>query len=97
MAVDKHPSRAPSLPRKPPRTSTTDGQINTVARTQTGDGTMEYGSRNGKNLQLKGGSGSERAHDFQSSDGKARSPGKKGGNGGAFSGKSPRPGSQSEE
>ena len=65
MAVDVHPSRRPSPPRKPPATSTTDGQPNTVSKTMTGDGWMEYGSRNGKDLRVVDGHGTERAHDFQ--------------------------------
>lgn len=65
MAVDQHPSRKPSPPRKPPATSTTDGQPNTVGRTETGDGTMQYGSRNGKNMRLNIVNGSERASDFK--------------------------------
>lgn len=67
MAVDKHPSRMPSPPRRPPATSTTDGQPNTVGKTMTGDGWMEYGSRNGKHLSLDVHAGykAERAHDFE--------------------------------
>jgi hypothetical protein len=79
MAVDKHPSRRPSPPRKPPATSTTDGQPNTVGKTMTGDGWMEYGSRNGKHLNLKitHDHGSERHSDFMSfSEGKAPRAGK---------------------
>jgi len=79
MAVDKHPSRRPTPPRKPPRTSTTDGQANTVGKTMTGDGWMEYGSRNGKDLRITAGHGTERAHDFRawgSSEGKAPKAGR---------------------
>ena len=64
MAVDQHPSRRPSPPRKPPATSTTDGQANTVSKTGTGMGQMEYGSRNGKDLRVTKGYGAERASDF---------------------------------
>jgi hypothetical protein len=79
MAVDKHPSRKPSPPRKPPATSTTDGQANTVGKTMTGDGMMEYGSRNGKDLRIASPHKSERAHDFKaytSNEGKAPKAGK---------------------
>lgn len=79
MAVDKHPSRRPSPPRKPPATSTTDGQPNTVGKTMTGSGWMEYGSRNGKDLRIHPSHKSERAHDFHdftSSEGKAGRPGR---------------------
>ena len=88
MAVDKHPSRRPTPPRKPPATSTTDGQPNTVSKTGTGDGMMEYGSRNGKDLRVVAGHGSERAHDFHgwtASGGKAPSPGKESPNEGTVS------------
>jgi hypothetical protein len=76
MAVDQHPSRRPSPPRRPPPTSTTDGQPNTVAKTGTGDGMMTYGSRNGKNLQIGTPHKSERAHDFTSSEGRAKPAGR---------------------
>jgi hypothetical protein len=65
MAVDTHPSRRPSPPRKPPATSTTDGQPNTVSKTMTGSGMMEYGSRNGKDLRVTAGHGTTRAGDFK--------------------------------
>ena len=66
MAVDRHPSRNPSPPRKPPPTSTTDGQPNTVGMTRTGGAEMTYGSRNGKqmNLHIKPAHKSERHSDF---------------------------------
>lgn len=77
MAVDKHPSRRPSPPRRPPPTSTTDGQPNTVGKTMTGDGMMQYGSRNGRNMRLEvKSSESEFAHHFQDSRGSASRPGK---------------------
>ena len=66
MAVDKHPSRKPSAPFKPPATSTTDGQANTVSKTMQGWGQMEYGSRNGKDLRIMPSHKSELAHDFES-------------------------------
>lgn len=96
MAVDKHPSRRPSPPRKPPATSTTDGQANTVARTGTGDGTMPYGSRNGKNLHITAGHGTSRAHDFKAwtaHEGSAPRPGKEHPNEGKVS-KAGRPGDE---
>jgi hypothetical protein len=80
MAVDIHPSRPPGLPRKPPATTTTDGQANTVSKTMQGWGLMEYGSRNGGDLKITGGSGSERANDFKAytaSDGEAPAAGAK--------------------
>lgn len=77
MSVDKHPSRRPSEPRRPPPTSTTDGQPNTVGKTMTGDGWMEYGSRNGKDLRVVEGHGGTRSHDFYGfSEGKAPKAGK---------------------
>lgn len=79
MAVDQHPSRRPSPPRKPPATSTTDGQPNTVSRTENGGGMMEYGSRNGKDLRVVAGHGTDRAHDFSDftkGEGKAPKAGK---------------------
>lgn len=88
MAVDQHPSRRPSPPRKPPATSTTDGQANTVSKTETGDGMMEYGSRNGKDLRVTKGHGTERAHDFMpygASEGKAPKAGKEQSNEGTTS------------
>ena len=94
MAVERHPSRKPTPPRKPPATSTTDGQPNTVGKTMTGDGWMEYGSRNGKHLRLKvvHDHGSERGHDFRDhgeamgfSEGKAPSPGREHSNEGTVS------------
>lgn len=96
MAVDKHPSRRPSPPRKPPATSTTDGQPNTVGRTMTGDGWMEYGSRNGKNMNLKvvHDHGSERHSDFMGfSEGKAPKAGKEHPNEGTTS-RAKRPGDE---
>lgn len=54
MPVDQHPSRKPSLPRRPPATSTTDGSPNTVRSTGTGDGMMNYGCGNGDDLKLGG-------------------------------------------
>lgn len=78
MAVDQHPSRKPSPPKKPPATSTTDGSPNTIQKTGTGGADMNYGSRNGRALDIKPSHKSERSHDFSpgSADGSARSPGK---------------------
>ncbi len=74
MAVDTHPSRRPSPPRKPPATSTTDGQPNTVSKTGTGGANMEYGSRNGKDLRVTPGHGGERNHDFMPMGGGGKAP-----------------------
>jgi hypothetical protein len=98
MAVDRHPSRSPGLPRKPPPTSTTDGQPNTVGKTMQGPGIgeVEYGSRNGKHLSLKivHDHGSERAHDFMGfSEGKAPKPGHEAPNEGKAS-RAKRPGDE---
>jgi len=65
MAVDQHPSRRPSPPRKPPATSTTDGQPNTVAKTMQGWGEIEYGSRNGKDVRIVATGGGEMDHHFR--------------------------------
>jgi hypothetical protein len=98
MAVDRHPSRMPSPPRKPPPTTTTDGQANTVSRTETGDGTMEYGSRNGKDLRVTAGHGTERAHDFKdwgsSSEGRAPKAGREMANEGGRKERASRPGDE---
>jgi hypothetical protein len=96
MAVDVHPSRKPGLPRKPPATSTTDGQPNTVSKTMTGAGMMEYGSRNGKDLRVTAGHGTDRASDFMpmgANSGKAPKAGKEASNEGP-KGKASRPGSE---
>ena len=99
MPVDVHPSRRPSPPRKPPATTTTDGQANTVSKTMQGWGEMEYGSRNGGDLRLGADQGSERASDFKAwsqSDGKARKAGHKSSNEGEEKSeyKSSRPGDE---
>ena len=94
--VDVHPSRKPSPPRKPPATSTTDGQVNTVGKTMTGSGLMEYGSRNGKDLRVTKGYGTEMAHHFQgngSSEKKAPRAGKEQSNEGP-KGNAKRPGDE---
>ncbi len=65
MAVEVHPSRRPSPPKKPPATSTTDGQPNTVAKTMQGWGKMEYGSRNGKDVRIVADGGGEMGHHFR--------------------------------
>jgi hypothetical protein len=97
MAVDQHPSRKPSPPRKPPATSTTDGQANTVSKTRTGGADMEYGSRNGKDLRIAAPHKSERAHDFRDFgthvDGSAPKAGKEQSNEGTVS-KAKHPGDQ---
>lgn len=54
MPVDIHPSRKPSLPVRPPATSTTDGSPNTIRKTGTGAGLMDYGCGNGNGLKLGG-------------------------------------------
>ena len=96
MAVDKHPSRRPSPPRKPPATSTTDGQANTVSKTRTGGADMEYGSRNGKDLRIMAPHKSERHYDFKSmgsSEGKAPKAGREESQEGP-KGKASRPGDE---
>lgn len=73
MAVDQHPSRRPSPPRKPPATSTTDGTINKMDASASGQEGVDYGARH----QLKTMSGkSEFSHHFTSSEGHAKSPGR---------------------
>lgn len=97
MAVDVHPSRKPTLPRKPPATSTTDGNVNTVGKTGTGGAPMEYGAVH-RDLKVVGSSASERAHDFMASSGstaKAPSPGKAAPNEGGTAVKASKPGDQS--
>jgi hypothetical protein len=82
MAVDKHPSRRPSPPRKPPATSTTAGTINKIP---CGDGSgqsgVDYGFRH--EVNVKPSHKSERHYDFNegmsmgsSSEGRAPRPGK---------------------
>ena len=79
MSVDKHPSRRPSPPRKPPATSTTAGTINKIPCNKgSGQAGVEYGFRH--ELSVKSSSKSEMAHHFRdgmgSSEGKAPRAGK---------------------
>lgn len=62
MAVDQHPSRRPSPPRKPPATSTTDGTINKMKASASGQPGVEYGARH--EVQVKNPAKSEMAHHF---------------------------------
>jgi len=63
MAVDKHPSRKPSLPSKPPATSTTAGTANKIpASFGKAQGGGSYGFRHG--INPKDPSKSERAADL---------------------------------
>lgn len=55
------PSQKPSLPRKPPATSTTEGTVNTIGGANQQDG-VEYGA---KHRSLKVCTGSERSGDFK--------------------------------
>lgn len=65
MAVDIHPSRRPSPPRKPPTVPPTVGASG------------QEGVRYGAHHTMKIGSGkSEMAHHFTGSDGRAKSPGR---------------------
>jgi hypothetical protein len=89
----------PGKPRIPPPTSTTDGQKNTVSRTATGDGEMEYGSRNGKDLRVVAGHGTTMAHHFDdwsgsTGSGKAVKPGKHSPNEGDRAERASRPGDE---
>ncbi len=62
MAVDKHPSRAPAKPYKPPATSTTSGTVNKVEAS--GQGSVPYGFRH--EIQVKNPNRSEMAAHFTS-------------------------------
>jgi len=62
MAVDVHPSRRPSPPRKPPATSTTAGTINKMKERDSGQPGVEYGARH--EVQVKNPNSSEMAHHF---------------------------------
>jgi hypothetical protein len=82
MAVDPHPSRRPSPPRKPPSTSTTAGTMNKMPASASGQEGVEYGARH----ELRVGSGkSEMSHHFTSSEGRAKSPGREQPNEGSVS------------
>ncbi len=74
MAVDPHPSRRPSPPRKPPAVPPSVG-----ASGQDGVG---YGTHH--KLKVMGGK-SEFAHHFTGSDGRAKSPGREQSNEGSVS------------
>lgn len=78
MPVDKHPSRRPSEPRKPPATSTTAGTINKIPCNKgSGQEGVEYGFRH--ELSVKSPNSSEMAHhfkDYTSSEGRAPKAGK---------------------
>lgn len=75
MAVDVHPSRRPSLPRRPPAVAPTKGE--------SGQPGVEYGARH--NVSVKSPNSSEMAHHFTSSDGSARKAGKEQSNEGTVS------------
>jgi len=83
MAVDKHPSRMPSPPRKPPTTS--PGGL-----AESGQPGVHYGARH--TLKVMGGK-SEMAHHFTGSDGHAGKAGKEHPNEGP-KGKASRPGDE---
>ncbi len=68
MAVDKHPSRAPAKPYKPPATSTTSGTKNKIEH-GSGQCDVEYGFRH--ELQVKNPNRSEMSSHFTS---KSESP-----------------------
>jgi hypothetical protein len=66
MSVDKHPSRMPSPPRKPPAAMPSMGE--------SGQAGVPYGSRH--SMQVKNPNKSEMAHHFTGSDGRAKSAGR---------------------
>lgn len=74
MSVDKHPSRSPSPPRKPPATSTTAGTINKMKERDSGQAGVEYGARH--ELKTMNPAKSEMSHHFTSSEGRAPRAGK---------------------
>ncbi len=74
MSVDKHPSRMPSPPRKPPATSTTDGTCNKMHASASGQSGVEYGFRH--EIKTMNPAKSEMAHHFTSSEGRAPRAGK---------------------
>jgi hypothetical protein len=92
MAVDKHPSRMPTPPRKPPATSTTDGTMNKMRSSASGQGGVEYGFRH--ELQVKSPNSSEMAHHFGSSEGKAPRAGKEQSQEGGRKERASRPGDE---
>lgn len=91
MAVDKHPSRKPSPPRKPPATSTTAGTMNKMPESASGQAGVEYGFRH--ELKVGNAAKSEMAHHFTSSDGKAPRAGREMPNEGSVS-RASRPGDE---
>jgi len=92
MAVDKHPSRRPSPPRKPPATSTTAGTVNKIPCNKgSGQEGVEYGFRH--ELSVKSPNDSEMSHHFTSSEGKAKRPGREAPNEGSTS-RASRPGDE---
>lgn len=84
MAVDQHPSRRPSPPRRPPAVPPTVGE--------SGQAGVGYGT--GHTLKVMGGK-SEMAHHFTGSDGHAKSAGREHPQEGP-KGKSSRPGDEAE-
>lgn len=66
MAVDQHPSRRPSPPRRPPATPPTAGQ--------SGQPGVGYGAPH--TLKVKDASKSEMSHHFTGSDGSAKKAGR---------------------
>jgi hypothetical protein len=60
MAVDRHPSRKPAAPKKPPATSTTEGTCNKIH--SSGQDGVPYGFRH--ELSVKPAHKSEMAHHF---------------------------------
>jgi hypothetical protein len=74
MAVDEHPSRRPSPPRKPPATSTTAGTINKMPAKDSGQTGVDYGARH--EVQVKNPNKSEMGHHFTSSEGRAPKAGR---------------------
>jgi hypothetical protein len=66
MAVDVHPSRKPSPPRKPPAVTPTVGE--------SGQAGIPYGARH--TMQVKNPNKSEMSHHFTGSDGHAKPAGR---------------------
>lgn len=92
MAVDQHPSRRPSPPRKPPATSTTAGTINKMPASSSGQEGVEYGARH--ELKTMNPAKSEMSHHFTSSEGRAKSPGREQPNEGGRKERASRPGDE---
>jgi len=76
MAVDQHPSRKPSLPKAPPRTSTTQGTDNVLTGSHaSGQPNVNYGFRH--EVEVNAAHKSEMAHHFHDHHpAKAHYPGK---------------------